>query len=43
MLDAFFCQGVFLSQWCVRSWTYIVAVVVIFVAWKLLVPKGRKL
>ena len=43
MFDSFFCNGVFLSQWCRRSWDYIVIVVLVFLAWKFFVPKGQRL
>ena len=42
MFEAFFCQGVFLRGWCVRSWGFIVAVVLIYLGWKFFVPKEKK-
>lgn len=41
MLEPIFCRGVANVSLCSWSWYFVVAVVVVFIAWKLLMPKKQ--
>ena len=43
MFEPYFCNGTFLTDWCVRAWYFVVIAVVLFLLYKLVMPKEKKL